>query len=149
MRLRLNPLSGRLEIIQSTNQGGGGTGVTPPFVFSRLGIVGAGTYLFNPGNTISSSVGQLIPGLNNLVKIAISCKSVVAGVPAVMQMQRRTAVSTFIDIPDAVITIPVGEYNITEVTLPVVPFGPDWEVSWYCTSGQFEDPNLAMFLIPQ
>lgn len=127
--------------------GGGGTGVTPPFTFSKAGNAGPGTYL-RTGEAVTSSTGQPIKGLNYLVEMRCTNGSNVGAVTRV-QLQRRTAVSTFVDITGAFVDIPIGQFQGESTGLSIV-IGPEWEVSAYVVSGStLNNPVLIFYLVPQ
>jgi hypothetical protein len=125
----------------------GGSGVTPPFMFSKSGGTSAGNYLY-VGQVVSSKTGQYIPGTNNIVKLTVSTSANVA-TNTTIQLQRRTAVATFIDIPLALVVIPAGTYKAEVTFSPSVAIGPDWEIACYNKAGStVQDAIVLMFMVP-
>lgn len=134
-------------IEELVNPPGGGSGVTPPFVFSKSGNATVGTYL-RTGEAVGSKTGQLIKGLNYIVEVNAS-NGANAGSTTRIQFQRRTAVSTFSDITGAFVDIPSGTYKGQNTGLSI-SLGPDEEVSCYVKSGStLSDPVVTLFLSPQ
>jgi hypothetical protein len=131
---------------QVTNQLGGGSGISPPFVFSKSGGTAVGAYLY-VGQTVTSKAGQLAPGTNQLIKMTATNDANV-GSNTVIQLQRRTAVATFADITSANITIPSGSYSAVKDFSTPVDIGPDWEISCYNKSGSsVSNPIVCIFLV--
>ena len=121
-------------------------GVTPPFIFSKSGNASAGTYL-RTGEAVTSATGQTIKGNNLIVEISVSNANVV-GTNTVVQIRRRTALSTFSDVVGASVTIPSGNYKATNSSL-TISFGPDEEMSAYVKSGStLSNPVLVVYLTP-
>jgi len=130
-----------------SNPGGGGTGVTPPFLFSKSGGTAVGAYLY-VGQVVSSVTGQLIVGTNQMVKITASNGNTL-GSNTVIQFQRRTGVSSFTDIVGASITIPSGSYSAHAELATPVALGPDWEIACYNKSGSsLNNPIVLMYVEP-
>ena len=136
-----------LQKFELRTPGGSGSGVTPPFFFSRSGATLAiGTYFFT-GNVATNSTGQLIAGTNTIIKIAASTSANITGTPCVIQFQRRTAVATFSDITGGSISIPVGTFKATATV--AIPVGPDIEISCYFKSGGSpSNPVVGIYLVP-
>lgn len=127
----------------------GGTGVTPPFLFSRQGGMGLNSYL-QVGNVFSNQAGQIIPGNNKIVKITVTT-SQVYNIAPVIQFQTRTGLSTRVDIAGASITIPGNntDYSATYVLPSPVTIGPNAEVSCYLKSGNnITNPVVLLFVVP-
>lgn len=126
---------------------GGGSGVTPPFVFSKAGNATLGTYL-RTGEAIGSVTGQLIKGMNNIVEVNVSNGNAV-GSTTRLQLQRRTARTTFTDITGAFVDIPSGNYKGKNTGLSI-SLGPDDEVCVYVKSGStLDNPIVTLFVSPQ
>ena len=126
---------------------GGGPGVTPPFIFSKSGGTGVGSYLF-VGNVASNKSGQIIVGSNTIIKMIVSTSGTVAS-NTIVQLQRRTGVSTWTDIVGAAITINAGNYSDVTTGLNI-NIGPDYELACYVKSGvTIQDAILILFVIPQ
>lgn len=127
----------------------GGSGVTPPFLFSRKGGIGINSYL-QVGNVYSNQAGQVIPGTNRIVKITVTTSQVYNNAPTI-QLQRRTGVSTRVDIAGAAITI-IGDnahYSATYIPVTPIDIGPDWELSAYLKSGNnISDAVLLIYVVP-
>lgn len=127
----------------------GGSGVTPPFLFSRQGGIGINSYLLI-GNVFSNQAGQLIPGNNKIVKITVTT-SQTYNIAPVLQFQRRAGLSTRVDIAGASITIPGGNTAYSATYIPVTPIsiGPDYELSCYLKSGSnISDAVVLLFVVP-
>lgn len=130
------------------NKTGGSGGVTPFYQFSRAGtVLTAGTYL-NVGTIASSGVGQLVSGTNKIVRLAITTSAAVTSVPAVIQIQRRTGVATFVDITNALISIPVGNYKTNLILSTSISLNLDDELSAYIKSGSPSNPIILIFVTP-
>ena len=131
------------EMAQPPN---GGSGVTPPFLFSKSGGTGVGSYFF-VGNVPTNQSGQTIAGLNKIVKASVSSSGNVAA-NTVIQFQSRTALSTFTDIATASITIPAGTYKATAILN--VNIGPDTEISAYVKSGStVQNGIVLLYVVPR
>ena len=143
----------------STNQSGpifqtkspfdatGGSGVVPPFFFTRGGTNPTGTYL-KVGDVVTSDTGQSIPGLNYIVKLVAALSDTVATTTRI-QFTRRTGVSSWADITNGYIDIPAGEYTATRTGI-VIAIGPDAEVGCYIKSGSScRNPIVGIFVVPQ
>ena len=123
------------------------SGVTPPFTFSKSGFCIVGGYLY-VGQVVSSKTGEPIAGSNYLVKLSVSNSTNVAA-NTTLQLQRRTAVATFVDIAGAFIVIPAGNYKANSVLATPIAIGPDWELSCYNKSGStLNDGVFYMYLVP-
>lgn len=121
-------------------------GVLPPFIFSKAGNAGTGTYL-RTGEAITSNTGQIIKGSNTISQISVSNGSNVATTTRV-QLQRRTGVNTFVDVASGFVDITSGTYSGTVSGLSVA-WGPDWEMSAYVKSGStLDNPVLVVYLLP-
>ena len=130
---------------------GSSGGVTPPFIFSKSGGAGVGAYL-KTGEVLTSKTGQLIKGSNYVVELNCSSSAIVSGTGgAVIKMQRRTGLATFVDIAGATVTVPSGSFSGSNlITLGTVSIGPNWEVSCYNAGPEnLTDPVVTMFLLPQ
>jgi hypothetical protein len=138
-----------LWLLSRSTPGGGGSGVTPPFIFSKSGGAGVNSYL-KTGEVLTSKTGQLIKGSNYIVELNCSNSATVGGtLGAIIKMQRRTGLSTFVDIPSATVTVPSGSYS-GQSTGMLVSLGLDWELSCYNSGPEnLIDPVVTMFLIPQ
>jgi hypothetical protein len=145
--LRDNTTANGTWLISRASPGGGGTGVTPPFLFSKSGGCAVGAYLY-VGQVVSSKTGQVIIGSNNIVKLTASNSGNLAS-NTVIQLQRRTGVSTFTDIVGASVTIPSGQYNAHVQLSPIIAIGADWEISCYNKSGSsLGDPIILVYAEP-
>lgn len=132
--------------LQPAGGAGGGSGVTPPFFFSKAGSAGAGTYL-RVGEAVSSNTGMTIVGANTIVKLVVSNGSAV-GSNTVIQIQKRTAVNTFVDIASASITILTGAYSATSSGLSIA-LGTNEELSAYVKSGSsLDNPVFGVYVVP-
>lgn len=121
-------------------------GVTPPFFFSKSGNAAAGTYL-RTGESVSNVTGQTVVGENTITKIVISNGNAVA-VNTVIQLQKRTGLSTFIDILGASITITAGNYKASLDGLSI-SLATDEEISAYVKSGStLSNPVLGVYIVP-
>jgi hypothetical protein len=144
--LTWNNTLGKFEL-QPAGGAGGGSGVTPPFVFSKDGNCTVGTYL-RTGTVPTNTTGQDIKGSNYIVEIRAS-NSGNAATTTRIQFVRRTAVSTFVDITNAYVDIPAGNYRGENQALSIA-IGPEWEVGCYIKSGSTLSNVVCMiFLIPQ
>lgn len=132
--------------LQPSGGAGGGSGVTPPFFFSKSGNASVGTYL-RVGESVTSNTGMTIVGTNKIVKIVASNGSNV-GSNTVVQIQKRTAVNTFVDLAGASITIPSGSYTATISSLSIT-LGLNEELSAYVKSGStLDNPIVGVYVIP-
>lgn len=147
-RLQVNtPASGTWFVYQIWGGGAGGSGVTPPFIFSKSGGTAVGSYLY-VGQVVTSKTGQDILGTNKLVKIGVSNASNLAS-NTVVQFQRRTGLATFVDIAGAAATVPSGSYKSSTILSSPVAIGPDWEISCYNKSGSsLSDPIVILYVVP-
>lgn len=136
-------------LLTRSSPGSGGSGVTPPFIFSYAGGANSGIYL-RTGSVPTSDTGQDIKGLNYIVEIQVSSKLVIPSnqSPATIQFQQRTGVSTFVDIVGASVTLTTGQYKGTSGPISV-SIGPDWELACYVSTGQFSSPVAILYLDPQ
>lgn len=133
--------------LQPAGGAGGGSGVTPPFVFSKDGNCTVGTYL-RTGTVPTNLTGQDIKGSNYIVEIRASTSSNVGSTTRI-QFVRRTAVSTFVDITGAYVDIAAGTYRGERQGLTVA-IGAEWEIGCYVKSGSTLNNVVCMiFLIPQ
>lgn len=121
----------------------GASGVTPPFFFGRVSGGGAGTYLTING-IATNKVGQIVRGSNTLVGMTVTTSANVTGANAVIQIQQRTALNTFVDIAGASITILVGAYSATAILAVSLP--ANVEISAYIKSGSTSDINLQVYV---
>lgn len=103
------------------------------FTKSSVGMT-VGTYL-DSGGIASNNTGQSVLGHGTLMDLSATNSVVVAITPMVFQLQRRTGVNTFEDIPGASITIPVGGYSEFKTFLPCIILDVDAEISVYLKSG--------------
>jgi hypothetical protein len=125
----------------------GGSGVVPPFVFSKDGNVTVGTYL-RTGSVQTSATGQLIKGSSKIVEISASCDSNAASTTRI-QFFQRTGVSSRADITGAYVDIPSGNYKGTRSSLSI-NIGPDWEIGCYSQSGStIANVVVVIYLTPQ
>lgn len=121
----------------------GASGVTPPFFFGRTNGGNAGTYLTING-VATNKVGQIVIGLNTLVGISVTTASNVSGA-AVIQLQQRTGLNTFVDIAGATITIPSGNFKATTALSVALP--SNVELAAYIKSGSTSDINLQVYVV--
>lgn len=147
VRLQVNDsVAGTWFVYQIWGGGSGGSGVTPPFVFSKSGGLSVGSYLYT-GQAVSNKTGQEIAGENKIVKIGVS-NAVNATADTVIQFQRRTSRTAFSDIAGATITVPTGSFRALTILSPL-DIGPDWELSCYNKSGgSLQDPVVVLYLVP-
>lgn len=132
--------------LQPAGGSGGGSGVTPPFFFSKAGNATVGTYL-RVGEAVSSNTGMTIVGTNQIVKLVISNGSAV-GSNTVIQIQKRTGLATFTDISGAAITITSGNYKASSSGLSI-SLGTDEEISAYVKSGStITNPVFGVYVTP-
>lgn len=124
----------------------GANGVTPPFFFGRASGGGAGTYLQING-VASNKLGQIVIGNNNLIKISVTTSAVTTG--AVIQVQQRTGVATFVDIAGAQVTIPNGSYSANVTFATPISLPSNVEISAYIKSGSTSDINLQVYVVAQ
>ena len=91
--LKDNSTSNGYWLVTRSSPGTGGSGVTPPFIFSYAGGANNGTYL-RTGSVPTSDTGQDIKGTNYIVEIQVSSKVVIPSnqSPATIQFQHRTGV---------------------------------------------------------
>lgn len=126
---------------------GGGSGVTPPFFFSRGGTSGPGTYL-SIGEVVTSNAGQLFPGKNTLNKMTITARQSVSSTTRI-QLQRRTGETTFSDITNAYVDLPSGQFKASRSNIGV-DLNEDEEVAAYVKSGDnLKDVILGTFPTPR
>lgn len=125
------------------------SGVVPPFIFSYTGVVNSGIYL-RTGSVPTSDTGQVIKGDNYITEIQVANKQLVPSnqSPATIQFQRRTDVSTFVDITGASVTLTTGQYKGSSGLLSI-PIGTDWELACYCTAGSVSSPVVVLYVVPQ
>jgi hypothetical protein len=108
------------------------SGVVPPFVFSKDGGTGVGTYL-RTGAVQTDRTGQPIKGTNFAVEIRASNLNNVANTTRI-QFTRRTGRTTRTDITDLYVDIPAGTYFGSRTSISIL-VGPDWEIGCYNKSG--------------
>lgn len=129
----------------------GATGnVTPPFLFSRQGNLGLNSYL-QVGNVFSNQAGQIIPGSNKIVALTITT-SQAYNMNQTIQLQRRTGVSSFVDIPGAAITLPGNNttFSGTIIFGSPINIGPNFELATYLKSGNgIQNAVLLVYVVPQ
>ena len=123
-------------------------GVTPPFIFGKDGSCTVGTYLRThvvPGGPGGS--GQEIKGTNKLVEVNVSVGVNIANTTR-FQLSRRTAVNTWVDIPNAYVDIAAGQYKGSNTGLSI-SIGPDWELGCYNKSGSSANNTVVViYLMP-
>jgi hypothetical protein len=120
-------------------------GVSPGFVFAKDGNVTVGTHL-RTGDVQTSKTGQPIFGTNKLIRMRVS-SAIVAVTNTVIQLRKRTAVSTFSDIAGALITLSAGNYTATAELDIVLP--ENVELCAYNKSGSaLSNVVLVLFLMP-
>lgn len=148
VRLQANPLSsGTWFVYQIWGGGAGGSGVTPPFIFSKSGGTSVGSYLY-VGQVVTSKAGQEILGTNKIVKVGVS-NAVNVTANTTVQFRRRTGLTTFVDIPGAAAVVPNGAYKSETVFSAPVPIGPDWELACYNKSGaSLSDAIVILYVVP-
>lgn len=121
-------------------------GVTPPFFFSKSGNAAVGTSL-RTGESVSNVTGQTIRKDSKLIEIYISNGNAVSS-NTVVQMTRRTGVSTFADIVGASVTIPSGNYKASSGTLSIL-LNTDEEIGAYVKSGStLNNPVVGAYIVP-
>lgn len=125
--------------------------VTPPFIFSYPGSLGANSYM-QIGGVNSNQAGQIIQGSNYIVGLTITT-SQVYNANQTVQLQVRSAVSTRTDITSAAVTI-IGDnahYSATVTFAPgTIAIGPNAEISAYLKSGNgISNAVLAIYVVPQ
>jgi hypothetical protein len=126
---------------------GGGTGVTPPFVFSKDGQVNVGAFL-RTGSVPTNLSGQLIKGSNYIVAIEVTGETN-ASVDTRIQFFQRTGRTSRVNISGAYCDVLSGQYKGSRSGL-MIPMGPDWEIGCYNLSGgQLNNVVVTLFLIPQ
>ncbi len=125
------------------------SGVSPGFIFSKSGGAGNGAYLAT-GAVLTDKTGQLIKGTNYITQISVSSSANQTNASgATIQLQRRTALNTFVDITGATVTVPQGSFSANNTGLSIA-VGPDWEICCYNSGpGNFTDPVVTLFLAPQ
>ena len=131
------------------SKAGGNTGVTPFFQLGISGSVGGGQYLRNGVGIPSNQTGQLIPGLNKIVKISVSLSQSDNNVKA-FKVQYRTSVNSWADVTGATISVPgdTASYKAT-VTGLSINLTTDAELAVVCTSGNPQNPVVSIFITPQ
>ena len=125
------------------------SGVTPPFIFSKDGAVGVGTYL-RVGNVVSSQGGYIIRGNNTIVGLTLTT-SQVYNVTTVVKIQRRTGVATFVDIAGCTVSITGNNimYSNTVTFATPIAIGPDWELCAVNASGTtLQNAVLCLYVQP-
>jgi hypothetical protein len=126
---------------------GGGTGVVPPFIFSKDGNATVGTYL-RTGTVPTNLTGQLIKGTNYIVEISVSNVTAVGSTTRI-QFVRRTARTTNVDIANAYVDILSGEYKGANTGISI-EIGPDWEIGCYVKSGvSLSNAVAVIYLTPK
>lgn len=149
----LDPSSGYVLTYNGTTKlweakpiGSNSLGVVPPFVFSKDGNCSVGTYL-RTGVVVSSKTGQLIKGNNKIVEIQVSNINNVSSVTRV-QFHYRTGRLTRLDIADAYVEIPVGDYKGKRSGLSI-DIGPDWEIGCRNSSGStLNEVSVVLYVVP-
>lgn len=138
-----------LEYIRKQTAGASGN-VTPPFIFSYPGSLGANSYM-QVGGVNSNQAGQIIQGSNNIIGITITT-SQVYNANQTIQLQVRSGVSTRTDISGAAVTI-IGDnahYSATITFSTPIAIGPNAEISAYLKSGNgISNAVLAIYVAPQ
>jgi len=131
------------------SKAGSNTGVTPFFQLGISGSVGGGQYLRNGVGIPSNQTGQLIPGLNKIVKISVSLSQSDNNVKA-FKVQYRTSVNSWADVTGATISVPgdSASYKAT-VTGLSINLTTDAELAVVCTSGNPQNPVVSIFITPQ
>lgn len=124
---------------------GGGSGVTPPFFFTKGGNATSGSYL-SVGDVPSSSCGHTVPGTNKIVKMTVSVRVLSTGGQTI-QLTRRTGLTAVSDIPGAFITMVDGSYTTT--TIIDVNLNTNEEIGARVSVGSFKDPVLNVFVVPR
>ena len=128
------------------------TGISPFYQFTTYGALGVGSYL-SVGMVPSNQVGQLIPGVNKITKMAITCSQVLNGT-AVIQLAQRTAVSTISDITGAALTFAGNNtaYKASIIFSTPISLSADTELVAYFKSsnsgGSLQNPVLLVFAQP-
>jgi hypothetical protein len=116
--------------------------------FSKSSGIAPGAYL-HIGQTLSNNAGFILNGSRTITQMSVSiANNMGVGNSATFRLQRRSAVSTFVDIAGTDITIASGQYR-TVLTGLSVPIGPDWEISCYrlnAPTGTANNPVLNVFL---
>lgn len=137
-----------IEEVNAKAAGAGGN-VTPPFIFSRQGALGTNSYL-QVGTVFSNQGGQIVRGSNKIVALTLTT-SQVYNMNQTVQLQRRTGVSTFVDIAGAAITI-IGNntnYSATVTFATPISIGPDFEIAAYLKTGNgIQNAVLLMYVVP-
>lgn len=133
--------------LQPAGGAGGGTGVVNPLILSKSGNLTVGTY-FRAGEAVTSNTGLPIEGNNTIVKISVTNKNAI-GSDTLIQITKRTSVSTFSDISGATVTILSGAYR-GENTGLAINIGPDEELGAYNKSGStLSEAILTINIVPQ
>jgi hypothetical protein len=102
--------------------------------FSRGSGVSEGGYL-NIGDSISSDSGYPIIATTYVTAMYVTNGKIMAtGRSATFRLQRRTGVSTFVDIPGTDVTIPQNQYN-AQITGLMVKIAAGSEVACYRIPG--------------
>lgn len=126
-----------------------GTGVTPPFLFSRQGATGLSSYL-QVGNVFSNQAGQVIPGNNKIVRLTLTT-SQAYNVAQTVQIQLRTGVTTLSDLATCSITLPGDNvtYSTTFTFSTPISIGPNAEIAAYLKSGNgIQNAVLLVYVVP-
>lgn len=125
--------------------------VTPPFIFSYAGSLGANSYM-QVGGVNSNQAGQIIQGSNYIVGLTLTT-SQVYNMNQTIQLQIRTSVSGHTDITSAAVTI-IGDnahYSATVTFAPgTIAIGPNAEIAAYLKSGNgIANGVLAIYVVSQ
>lgn len=126
-----------------------GTGVTPPFLFSRQGNTGLSSYL-QVGNVFSNQAGQVIPGNNKIVRMTLTT-SQAYNVAQTVQLQLRTGVTTLVDLATGSITLPGDNvtYSTTITFGTPIAIGPNAEIAAYLKTGNgIQNAVLLIYVVP-
>jgi hypothetical protein len=133
----------------SSGVGGGGSGVVPPFTFSKDGNCTVGTAIRTGivPSYGSGSSGQPIAGSNVAVKLSATNANNLGSTTRI-QFARRTGLSTWSDIAGLYINIPAGSYGAHAIGLTAL-VGPDWEVGCYNKSGaSLSNVVVVLYMVP-
>jgi hypothetical protein len=121
-------------------------------VFSRSGTgLANGTYLWT-GNVATNLTGQIVRGNAYLTAIYASNSKTFTTGAATFKVQRRTGLTTFVDIPGATFQINNNTYfTETVYTLPGIAIGSNWELALQFVSGGGgpSNPVIVLYFVPQ
>jgi hypothetical protein len=114
--------------------------------FNRPGNTTVGTYLY-AGSMPSNLGGAAVFGLNRIIGI-IATVTAVPGTTSVLQLQRRTAISTWADISGASITLTTASYKAVSSSLSVA-LSSNEEIACYVKSGvTLTNPVIHVYYVP-